>query len=397
MDVGISQLNGDVLNGRKVCATGQLASMTHLQLAELVESCGGRFLRSPTRSAFWLIIGDNGWPAERDGSPTQVFERARKLRAYGYDIEFLAEDEFLQRLGLSEPARAIRGQHTIVELTRLLGVPAAQVRRWVRLGLIQPVKVVHRLDYFDFHQVAAARRLCELLADGVSLAEIRRGLQRLGQWLPEEKLPLSQLAMLEHDGRLLMRVGGTLAESTGQQRLDFDEADKPNVADSVLPVTPRNSADELFDAALDLEDAGQFEAAAAAYREAITLDSGDPAIHFNLGNVCFALGQLQPSAESFQLALRLDPQYAEAWNNLGNVRAELGQHDEAIEALKRAVALVPNYADAYFNLAQLLKRIGRDDEAQRYEQAYQRHRATDWWPARDGQPLRIVHADANDA
>ena len=53
-------------------------------------------------------------------------------------------------------------------LAELLGVSVAVIRRWHRRGLIVPAREVRRLPYFDFHEVATARRLAQLLAAGVS-------------------------------------------------------------------------------------------------------------------------------------------------------------------------------------------------------------------------------------
>ena len=42
-------LNCDYLKDQKVCVTGRLVSLTHAELAELVRSCGGTFIRTPKR------------------------------------------------------------------------------------------------------------------------------------------------------------------------------------------------------------------------------------------------------------------------------------------------------------------------------------------------------------
>src|SRR5687768_2725124 len=193
MDECAGNLNHDYLRQRKVCVTGRLFSMTHAELAELTQALGGTFLRYPTRSSFLLLIGDDGWPAENDGSPSQILDRAQKLRAYGYRIDFVTEEEFLEEVGLTEPAGAIRGQHTISDLARMLNVTSVRLRHWLRIGLIQPVQSTNRLAYFDFHQVAFAKRLCELLDGGASLGAIRDGIERVRSWFPEEKLCLDQL------------------------------------------------------------------------------------------------------------------------------------------------------------------------------------------------------------
>lgn len=361
------QSRDDFLRGRKVCVTGRLLSMTRAELERLIVERGGTLQSLPTRGTKFLVIGEDGWPSEHDGAPTKAFDQARRLRAYKYPIEFLTEQAFFERLGIAEQVSPIRGRHTVAELTRLLRISAAQVRRWVRLGLIEPAETVHRLWYFDFHQVAAAKRLCELVRDGVPLANIRQGLEQMQEWLPGEALPLAKLAMLEHDGRLLARLDGRLVEPSGQLQFDFDAADAECSDDkrpsSVALPAPPEDVDELFDQALVLEDVGQFAAAAELYRRAIAQEPRDPVLHFNFGNVLFGLNKHEQAADSFRQALSCDPNYAEAWNNLGNALAELGSDSEAVEAFRQALRLVPDYEDARTNLAATLREHGGQDDA----------------------------------
>lgn len=335
--------------------------MTHAELAELVQLHGGDFVSFPRRAPLLLVVGDWGWPVERDGSPTRIFQRAQELASEGFAIEFVLEDEFLQRLGLIASAQSIHRLYTIGDLARILRVPPARLRRWVRFGMLTPVTSVHRLMHFDFHQAAFARRLSELLAQGVSLATIRSGLERLRRWLPDDKLPVAQVARLEANGRLLVRRGRLLLDTHGQQHFDFcDPGASDSVSSEAPPTlagdfTPRLSIDQLFDAALAYEDEGRLEEAAAMYERAQAIEPADPVLHFNLGNVLFGLGRYEQAASSFQQALRFDPHYAEAWNNLGNVRSEQGNCDQAIAAFRQALQLVPDYSLAQANLDELLR------------------------------------------
>ncbi len=386
-------LNSDYVRGRKVCATGRLFSMTHVELAELVRACGGKYLRYPTRSGFILVVGDAFWPAEKDGSPSRVFERAKKLRAYGYPIEFVSEEHFLERLGLAEPAEVLHGRHTISDLARILDVSPARIRRWVQIGLIEPAESTHRLAYFDFHQVAFAKRLCELLDSGTSLAAIRAGVDQARSWLPDNNLAAAQLAKLERDGRLLFRINDTLLDGRGQRYFDFDET---QVKAGAVPLPAAAKTDEvarLFDEAIALEDASRLEAAARVYERALALEPWDPVLHFNLGNVWFGLGRLEPSAACFQQAVQRDPQYAEAWNNLGNVLAQLEHPADAVDALQRAVQLVPGYADAHYNLANVLRGLGRLGEAEYHFNAYQQLSSANRLIAHRANRLRVFRED----
>ena len=106
-------------------------------------------------------------------------------------------------------------------LAKLLGVPIAVIRRWHRRGLIVPTREVHRLPYFDFQEVATARRLAELLAAGARPDEIERQLEQLARLVPDVERPLAQLSVIVQGRALLLRQGEGLIEPGGQMRLDF--------------------------------------------------------------------------------------------------------------------------------------------------------------------------------
>lgn len=392
-----ADVNRGALCERKVCVTGHLICLTHGELEELVQSQGGTFLRWPRKCGFTLVIGDDGWPSQEDGSPSQIFERARKLRALGYPIEFVSEDDFLNSIGLSQPVEAIRARHTISDLTRILDVSATTIRRWMQSGLIEPIDLECRLAYFDFHQVSNAKRICELLEAGASVAAIRHGIEQIRHWLPDDKLPLSQLAGLQRRTALFRR-DGDLLDGSGQRHFDFDTAATSEFAFATTPASVFERADvcQLFDRALDLEDTGQFEQALTAYGRAIELDPTDPILHFNLGNVLYELDRLDDSAASYRRALEFDSNYAEAWNNLGNVLSVLSRFDDAVDAFQHALRLIPSYADAHHNLADLFARLGRTRESKQHREAYKKYSSADNHFAQRASFLRVLRDEADE-
>lgn len=345
------------LAGLSVAITGRLATMTHGAAAELVESHGGQYVQSVSRRTDLLVTGQEGWPLGSDGLPTRRLQRAHALLTEGYAIEIIGEDAFLTRLGLLDQQASIHRRYTMVQLSRLLGVSRLRMKTWMRIGLIEPVEMVHRLEYFDYQQVTTARMLENLVKNGLTPQKIRQGVERLRVWLPGANHTLVQIASLESEGAFLVRLrDGTLAEPTGQLRFDFLDEVEPDAP--AIAGRRRRSADEAFGAAMESEEQGDYQSAAEAYSEAVAADGYDPVLHFNLGNVLYQLNELSEATDHFQQATQLDPMYVEAWNNLGSLLAERGEHRQATTAFRRALRIVPYYADAHYNLANTLLTLG---------------------------------------
>lgn len=355
------------LAGQRIALVGRFASLPQVELAEVIQRLGGAFQHAPSRQTTWVVIGQDGWPLDEEGQPTHDLLRAKRYRALGYPLEFVAEEEFLIRAGLAGDESSVRRRYTLPQLARLLNIPGRRLRAWMRLGLIEPVEVVQRLAFFDFAEVANARRLGELVSAGVPRRRLVESLKALREWLPEADRPLAQLAASSSAGLAFRLPHGQLAESSGQYRFDFDgDPSAPTSIDSLSA----KSVDEWFDEGLALEDVERFAEAAQAYGEAIRLDPHDPVLRFNRGNALCAAGELAAAAEELAEATRIDPGYAEAWLNLSNTLADLGRLDEALAAGNSALAALPGYADAHYNLAQLYEEAGRAGEARDHWERY---------------------------
>ncbi len=373
------------LHGKEFSFTGRLASLERRKAAELVERNGGCVASAPRRGTHFLVIGQAGLPIGRDGHVSRKLETARGLQRAGEAIEFLSEERFLEQLGLIEQQEDVHRLYTLAQLTRILDVPRDRLRRWVRAGVLQPTRVVHRLSYFDFSQVATAKTIWSLVQAGVAPDRIRRSLEAIRGWLPDIE-SAGQLALLASDRQVLVRLGDDrLADPSGQLWFAFaaPDADERDVAngdvahrDSApipLRATP-TTAEGWFDTGLDREERGDLDGAAGAYREALALATDDvaPEASFNLGNVLYARGDRGDAAASYLRAIELDERYVEAWNNLGTVLSELEQWDEAIAAYQRAIDVEPHYGDARYNLADTLHALGRREEAAAHWHAYLR-------------------------
>ncbi len=162
------------LLGLEIALAGRFASMTRAEVVEVVES--------PHR----LVVGLEGCALRRDGQPVRSLAAARKLQDEGAALKIVDEAEFLAEAGLSGRVHPLGGLYTIGQLSRMLDVPVARLRAWVRSGLIRPQRCVRRLCWFDFPSVSAAKSIQQLVDQGVPVSSIERGLRQLGDWLPAD-------------------------------------------------------------------------------------------------------------------------------------------------------------------------------------------------------------------
>jgi len=256
----------------------------------------------------------------------------------------------------------------------------AIIRRWRRRGLIVPAREVRRLPYFDFQEVATARRLAELLAAGASPESIEKKLAALRRYVPGVERPLAQLSVIIEGKQILLRQGDGLIEPGGQLRFDFEAAEKEPAPITPLPEpleaeeAPATGAppspEQMTRMAAELEEAGQLDAAAEMLRAAMAGGGPTPEGCFQLAEWLYRQGDLTAARERYYMAVELDEDFVEARANLGCVLAELGQRDLAEAAFRGALAYHDAYADVHGHLARLLDETGRDDEAKTHWRAF---------------------------
>ena len=114
---------------------------------------------------------------------------------------------------------------------------------------------------------------------------------------------------------------------------------------------------------MELFEADNFEAAAAAFQEGINATENQTgrtreALHTNLGLAHFAQAQFAEAAEAFSEALALaetPSRRAEAAYNAGTALAKTEELEQALMYLRRALILRPDFPAARFNY-ELVKR-----------------------------------------
>jgi tetratricopeptide (TPR) repeat protein len=331
----------------------------------------------PSPDADLIVIGADELPLS--DAEDLLGEAIRQAAAEGR-IEIIGETQLWQRLGLMESEQNVRRLYTPAMLADLLNVSVATIRRWHRRGLIVPAREVRRLPYFDFQEVATARRLAQLLGAGVSPAAIEKKLAELSRFVPEVERPLAQLSVIVEGRQLLLRQGEGLIEPGGQMRFDFEAIEEQAAAAEeeterrsgetlsfegyLAEQTPMPAKEEILETAAQLEDEGRLEESLEMYRVALTAGGPTPEVCFQLAELMYRLGDLAGARERYYVAIELDENYVEARANLGCVLAELGQPELAISAFQGALKYHRGFPDVHFHLARTLDELGRREEAE---------------------------------
>jgi len=110
----------------------------------------------------------------------------------------------------------------------------------------------------------------------------------------------------------------------------------------VLPPNelPHTASEARYvDSALALEETGQRQAAATAYRTALSRWPASEAASIGLGNSEYAMGNLAAAEAAFLQASRDHPDSAVVFNNLAQTYADEGKIQKALAAAHRAVEL----------------------------------------------------------
>ncbi|MBI1903085.1 MAG: MerR family transcriptional regulator [Planctomycetia bacterium] len=229
--VSATSATGPGLSGRRVFFAGKLAAMARRDAQRLVRQHGGEPVEAPDERVDAVVVGegDSGLADLADLAATgrlgEILPAPLLEWAQAGRVQVVTETQFWRQLGLVEGEPAVRRLHTPGMLASLLSVSIDVIRRWHRRGLIVPAHTVRRLAYFDFQEVATAKRLTELLARGISPSRIERQLAGLARIMPGIERPLAQLSVIVEGRDILLRHGGGLVDAAGQLRMDFSEDD----------------------------------------------------------------------------------------------------------------------------------------------------------------------------
>ncbi|MDG2051364.1 MAG: tetratricopeptide repeat protein [Myxococcota bacterium] len=270
--------------------------------------------------------------------------------------------------------------YTLRDAARILKVSPARLRYWARTELLSAAGVEAKASEdrgLGFTDLVVARAVLALLKQGVSLQQIRRGLDSVQADALESDSPLSALRLSQTGHRrLLVRSGSAWVEAGGQGVLDFEGGDEPlGGLETLDPQKKRDGGAEdvegLFARGCSLDgDSATYGEAIECYREAIEIDPDFADCHCNLGAVYYNRGDRGPARESFARCLDLAPHHVEANFNLANLLEEEGDDHGALRHYKVALAVAPLYADLQINLALLYEKLGEKGRARKHWRRY---------------------------
>jgi tetratricopeptide (TPR) repeat protein len=352
-----------------VAFTGRLACMTRAEAFEVVRQRGGTPSQAVTKRTKLLIVGELGWPLLDDGRPSNKLSRAN---AYG--IPVANERRFLEWIGNAVP-ESVHKTYSADQVAALSKLSSDMIAKLAQLGLLD-----ERGGCFSFRDLASARQFAKLLAGGVRLSEIIRGVSQIRKWLPDVGLANARFHAGPHY-RLEVEHPSGRTDPNGQFVLSVNQS--------------QNDPDDLFEQAESAEEAGDIAEAERLYRLLMKTDPTDASAPFNLGNLLRASARNVEAEAALRAATRADATFADAWYNLSDLLDEQGRREAAIECLRTVLRVAPDYADATFNLALLLQRTNRYTEAADYWRRYLASDCQSEWAARARRSLKFCEMQTN--
>lgn len=265
------------------------------------------------------------------------------------------------------------------EVADLAGLPESRVRQWARAGVVAPKKDTNGRWRFSFQDLAVLRTAARLLDAGVSVSRVTRTLNLLQKQLPPGR-PLSAVRILVTGRHVVVRDRlASWEPESGQCAIDFEvQAVSAPVAPQI-PLRPpaeavrqSETAEDLYQTALDLELAGRVDAAREVYEAVLRCDPALLGARINLGRLLHAAGRSGEAEMLFRAALEQEPGNALAAFNLGVALEDQGKSDAAAAAYRVAIAVDDAYADAHYNLSRLLEAGGDPQGALRHLNHFRR-------------------------
>jgi tetratricopeptide (TPR) repeat protein len=302
---------------------GRLRGMAPKRVDALVTASGGSLTHS-VRAADVVVLAHSaiGRCLDEHGFLAAPLD--------GIKDKLISERSFRTFLGISEKWAA--GTYAQADVMRVSGLGPEAVRSLALFDVFEGFS-----NGYTFGDLSVSKRVSRWLSEGYTLQELIPALHQA--FRRGDAIGAIEFARLG-SSRIGTVFGGSLGDLNGQ---------------FLLPVSAQEpDLDQIFQDALEAEEAGDLHAAARLYENASRLDPNDAVIHFNYGNVQSELGLPVLAEVAYRKALALEPAFSEAWFNMGLLAEQRGLLERAKQAYRHAIVSDPANQTAKFNLARLL-------------------------------------------
>ena len=262
--------------------------------------------------------------------------------------------------------------YTVRDVADLVGLPAAQIRRYVRRGLLEPARGARGEYRFAFRDLVLLRTARSLRDADIAPRRAFAALMSLRRTLADASA-LTALRVYADGGRVVVREAEALWNAeTGQGHLALRG---PDPAGEVAPLRERRRAPDVDDLTsedwfvlgVELERLDPVRAG-VAYEVTLELDPGHVEAHVSLGRLLHTGGRAEEAALHYRRALELDPGHQRAAYHMGVLRDESND----LEAAQHYYARADGVAEAHYRLCRLFELQGDRLSARRHLRRYQR-------------------------
>lgn len=270
----------------------------------------------------------------------------------------------------------------VKDVEKLLRLPRSTIRALVEAGFVSPQRGPRRTLLFSFQDLIVLRAAQALANAKVSAKRIRASLKELRRQLPQS-MPLSGLSIGADGNHVVIRDGaGRRQVESGQYLLGFEgNPDKGQLKVIEAPVGTAAAAtgraktpptEDWYEQGIQLEEAGEREAAIKAYERAVADEPDRVDAHINLGRLLHEAKRLAQAEQVYRTAQRTCGDDPVLLFNLGVLLEDRGRDADAIKAYEGALAGDPSLADCHYNLSLMFQKQRKPKEALRHMAQYKR-------------------------
>ncbi len=140
-------------------------------------------------------------------------------------------------------------------------------------------------------------------------------------------------------------------------------AKPPPPTKAKVPPASASSSPDFFQKGLEHYGRQEWDAAIAAYRQALSMDPRSESCAYNLGLTYKAKNDLDAAAAAFRHALSIEPDMVKSLYMLGLTEIQRKRNADALTHLNRLIRIQPDFAKAHYLLGTVYQTENRPDTA----------------------------------